>query len=208
MSTLQSPRVSSPEPRSAGSSVSQPGQSLIFPPQIGLVKGLLYVVAQCVGAIVGAAVLSILIPGEAGASGLSGINAGQGFGIEFIITLVLVLVVFAAAADGNNSDSVRGSAPLAIGLSITTCHLFAIPLTGSSMNPARTLGPSVIFNSWANHWVYWVGPILGGVTAALIYQLVLKVRLGERLGRNYNYNVLLAQAPEKTKYDGVARNEV
>ena len=182
---------------------------MIFPPQIGLVKGLLYVVAQCVGAIVGAAVLSILIPGEAGASGLSGINAGQGFGIEFIITLVLVLVVFAAAADGNNSGSVRGSAPLAIGLSITTCHLFAIPLTGSSMNPARTLGPSVIFNSWANHWVYWVGPILGGVTAALIYQLVLKARLGgERLGRNYNYNVLLAQAPEKTKYDGVARNEV
>ena len=104
---------------------------------MGLVKGLLYVVAQCVGAIVGAAVLSILIPGQAGASGLSGINAGQGFGIEFIITLVLVLVVFAAAADGNNSESVRGSAPLAIGLSITTCHLFAIPLTGSSMNPAR-----------------------------------------------------------------------
>ena len=48
--------------------------------------------------------------------------------------------------------------------------------TGSSMNPARTLGPSVIFSSWDNHWVYWVGPILGGVTAALIYQLVLKVR--------------------------------
>ena len=44
------------------------------------------------------------------------------------------------------------------------------------MNPARTLGPSVIFSSWDNHWVYWVGPILGGVTAALIYQLVLKVR--------------------------------
>ena len=151
---------------------------LFFSLQIGAVKGLLYVVAQCVGAIVGAGILSILIPssGPVGASGLTKISAGQGFGIEFIITMVLVLVVFAAAADGNNSGSVKGSAPLAIGLSITTCHLFAIPLTGSSMNPARTLGPSVIFSSWDNHWVYWVGPILGGVTAALIYQLVLKAR--------------------------------
>ena len=144
--------------------------------QIGVLKGLLYVVAQCVGAIVGAGILAILIPGEAGTNSLTNVSAGQGFGIEFIITMVLVLVVFAAAADENNSGSVKGSAPLAIGLSITTCHLFAIPLTGSSMNPARTLGPSVVFNSWANHWVYWVGPILGGVTAALIYQLVLKAR--------------------------------
>ena len=141
-------------------------------------------VAQCVGATVGAGILSILVPGKIlGTSALTNINAGQGFGIEFIITMVLVLVVFAAAADGNNAESVKGSAPLAIGLSITTCHLFAIPLTGSSMNPARTLGPSIVFNSWANHWVYWVGPILGGVTAALIYQLILKVRLGGSDGR-------------------------
>ena len=147
----------------------------VFSVQIGVLKGLLYVVAQCVGATVGAGILSILIPGPAGANGLTNVSPGQGFGIEFIITMVLVLVVFAAAADGNNCESVRGPVPLAIGLSITTCHLFAIPLTGSSMNPARTLGPSVMFNSWDNHWVYWLGPILGGVTAALIYQLVLKV---------------------------------
>jgi len=166
---------------------------LITGAKIGVVKGLLYVVAQCIGAIVGAGILSVLIP-EAnaelgvGCSGVSGISSGQAFGVEFIITMVLVLVVFAAAADGNNSASVKGSAPLAIGLSITTCHLFAIPLTGSSMNPARTLGPSVVFSSWSNHWVYWLGPVLGGVTAALIYQLLLK-------------------APEKAKYDGVATDD-
>ena len=98
----------------------------------------------------------------------------QAFGIEFMITLVLVLVVFAAAADTNNTASVKGSAPLAIGLSITTCHLFAIPLTGSSMNPARSLGPSIVAGCWDNHWVYWAGPVMGGVTAALLYQLVFQ----------------------------------
>lgn len=56
------------------------------------------------------------------------ISAGQAFGIEFLITFVLILVVFGAAADDNNAPSVKGSAPLAIGLSITTCHLFAVSI--------------------------------------------------------------------------------
>ena len=56
----------------------------------------------------------------------AGVSAGQGFGIELFITFVLVLVVYAAAADEDNQSSVKGSAPLAIGLSITTCHLFAV----------------------------------------------------------------------------------
>ena len=105
--------------------------------------------------------------------GMNGqISVGQGFGIEFFITFVLVLVVFASAADGNNSPNVKGSAPLAIGLSITTCHLFAIPLTGSSMNPARSFGSNIVFAvGTENLWLYFLGPILGGITAALVYQL-------------------------------------
>merc|ERR1712192_35904 len=93
-----------------------------------------------------------------------------GFGIEFVITFVLVMVVFGAAADENNAASVKGSLPLAIGLSITACHLFAIPLTGASMNPARTLGSNANAGKWEDIWVYLLAPSLGGLVAGLLYQ--------------------------------------
>merc|ERR1712153_240050 len=105
-------------------------------------------------------------------------------GIEFMITMVLVLVVFAAAADANNS--VKGSAPLAIGLSITTCRLFAIPLAGSSMNPARSFGSAVIASNFSNHWVYWFGPILGGICASIVYNLILKAEDKEAKPEGYD----------------------
>merc|ERR1719510_740358 len=148
---------------------------LLFGQKIGLVKSILYILSQCIGAAIGAALLMAFTPGpwNLGNTGFTDINSGQAFGIEFFITFVLVLVVYASAADEHNAPSVKGSAPLAIGLSITTCHLFAIPLTGSSMNPARSFGSNAVMGVWANHWVYWVGPILGGVAAALIYQLLL-----------------------------------
>merc|ERR1719481_2507879 len=160
--------------------------------KIGLVKGLLYILSQSLGAILGAATLAALLPSSArGVSGLgvTSINeetsVGQAFGIEFLISLILVLVVYGAAADSNND--VKGSAPLAIGLSITVCHLWAIPYTGSSMNPARSLGPSVITSQFTNLWLYWLAPILGGSTAGLLYQLAF-------------------QAPSKKsgRYEGVA----
>jgi len=149
---------------------------LIVGAKVGVIKGLLYIVAQCIGGLVGAGLLKAFLPSTQktlpGITGLTNVSAGQGVGIELFITFVLVLVVFAAAADEHNSASVKGSAPLAIGLSITTCHLYAVPLTGSSMNPARSLGPAVVGGDMTNHWVYWVGPILGGILAAVVYQLL------------------------------------
>jgi len=160
---------------------------LLFGQKIGLVKSILYILSQCIGAAIGAALLMAFTPGpwNLGNTGFTDINSGQAFGIEFFITFVLVLVVYASAADEHNAPSVKGSAPLAIGLSITTCHLFAIPLTGSSMNPARsfgtavisatTLGSDVASHGFYGHWVYWIGPILGGITAALVYQMLFRV---------------------------------
>merc|ERR1712088_1042342 len=72
---------------------------------------------------------------------MGGVGVGQGVGIEIFITFVLVLCVFSP-----------GTTPLYVGLSIATCHLYAIPLTGSSMNPARSFGPALVANAWANHW--------------------------------------------------------
>eukprot|EP00092_Neocalanus_flemingeri_P047648 GFUD01054072.1.p1 GENE.GFUD01054072.1~~GFUD01054072.1.p1 ORF type:complete len:340 (+),score=98.78 GFUD01054072.1:82-1101(+) len=163
---------------------------LVVGRKVGMMKGVFYITAQCLGAMTGAAILAAVVPEDVrGAAGLgmtnvgSKVTAGQAVAIEMLITMVLVLVVFAAAADGINAATVKGSAPLAIGLSITTCHLFAVPLTGSSMNPARSLGPAVVLGQFENHWVYWVGPLLGGFLAAVFYQLVLRARVEEDKSR-------------------------
>jgi len=154
--------------------------------KVGAVKGCLYMISQCVGAILGSYVLHIFLyhsKDVRGAAALGattitpGVSPGQGCVIELVLGLVLVLVVFAAAGDQVNARDVKGSPPLAIGLAITACHLFAIPLTGSSMNPARSLGPAVVLGDYTHLWVYWIGPCTGGLSAALLYQGVFRASL-------------------------------
>jgi len=146
--------------------------------KITLVRALLYIVSQSVGAIVGAALLNAINPTFAEPSlgytkVAKGLTVGQGFGVELVITFVLVFTVF-ASCDKRRKD-IGGSVPLTIGLSITLCHLFAIKYTGSSMNPARSFGPAVVGGMWDNHWLYWCGPICGGVIAGLLYELLFAV---------------------------------
>ncbi|KAK7872800.1 hypothetical protein R5R35_011922 [Gryllus longicercus] len=135
-------------------------------------KGLLYIIAQCIGAITGTAILKALTPdkvqGNLGMTTLGpNVTAIQGFGIEFFLGFILVLVVFGVCDP--NKPTTAGIAPLVIGLTVTVGHLMAIDYTGSSMNPARTLGSAVVSAHWDDHWVYWLGPILGGISAALLY---------------------------------------
>ncbi|KAK0091838.1 hypothetical protein PV326_002626 [Microctonus aethiopoides] len=145
-----------------------------------LLKALCYIVCQCCGAIAGAAVLKIAIPPAPASLGMGstnlggGVTVGQGVLIEAIVTFLLVLVV-QAVTDSKRND-VKGWAPLAIGLTISVAHMAAIPITGSSMNPARTFGPAVIFDDWSNHWVYWVGPIAGAFIAGGVYKMGLRPR--------------------------------
>src|ERR687888_2064183 len=106
-----------------------------------------------------------------GAPGLGGgITQWQGFVIEIVLTFFLVWVVFATAADpGGTFKSIAG---LAIGLTITLDILMGGPLTGAAMNPSRAFGPELVQNFWGAAWIYYVGPALGAVAAAMLYELL------------------------------------
>ncbi|XP_037963977.2 aquaporin AQPAe.a [Plutella xylostella] len=136
------------------------------------IRAVLYVIAQCAGAAAGSGLLKAMTPeraaGKLGVTGLgTEVTQMKGFGIEFFLGFVLIFVV-CGVCDPNKPDS-KPTAPLAIGLTVTLGHLLAVDYTGSAMNPARSFGSALVANDWADHWVYWGGPILGGVAAALLY---------------------------------------
>ena len=156
--------------------------SMVVTQKIGLVKGAMYIVGQLVGAALGAYLLMAVIPdaseGTLGAHALAyNIDAGTGLVIEALLTFFLVFVIFATAVDPRGSPHL---APVAIGLIVLVDHFIGVPLTGASMNPARTFGPALAAGEWKDHWVYWVGPIVGGIVAAGLYEIVfIRWRTGE-----------------------------
>ena len=146
--------------------------------KISVAKGSTYVAAQLVGAVIGALLLAAVVPNEMeshlGAHTLApGVTLGMGVLMEIILTFVLVFVVFAAAFDPKGAGNL---APMAIGLAVLVDHLVGVPFTGASMNPARSFGPAVVSGVWIGHWVNWVGPLVGGAMAGVIYQLVFLKR--------------------------------
>jgi len=140
--------------------------------------GIAYLLAQLVGASIGALLLTASFPEAAqqavalGTPALgAGISAGTGIVVEAVLTFFLVFVIFGVAVD---SRGPRGVAPLAIGLVITMDILGGGVLTGGAMNPARAFGPALVSGLWTNHAVYWIGPALGGALAAWIYTSLME----------------------------------
>jgi aquaporin TIP len=137
---------------------------------ITVLTGLFYWVAQLLGAIVGSALLSFVTGGLAipTHSVASGMNAIQGVVFEIIITFALVYTVYATAADPKKGSS-GTIAPIAIGFIVGANILAAGPFSGGSMNPARSFGPAVVAGDFSQNWIYWVGPLIGGGLAGLVY---------------------------------------
>jgi len=143
--------------------------------QLSLIKCGLYIVVQTIGSIAGAAILFYVQKGEDKSLGVNQISPQTtevgGFFMELLMTMLLVLVVYATAVDQRNNSSPM-LPPLLIGLTVTVAHLICIPFTGTSINPARSFGPSLILDEWPNHWVFWVGPLLGGAIGGVLYRFV------------------------------------
>ncbi|KAE8783500.1 plasma membrane intrinsic protein PIP2 [Hordeum vulgare] len=161
--------------------------------KLSLVRTVLYIVAQCLGAICGAG----MVKGIAGASYealgggantvADGVSVGAGLGAEIAGTFVLVYTVLSATDPKRTArDSfIPVLVPLPIGFAVFIVHLATIPITGTGINPARSLGAAVMYNqhkAWKDHWIFWVGPLLGATVAALYHRFVLRGEAAKALG--------------------------
>ncbi len=155
----------------------------------GKIKGkdaVFYIIFQCIGAIVGAGILLAIATGKADYSlatnGLGqngyGLHSPGGYSLvaaliaEVVLTALFLLVIFGSTSD----KAPKGFAGLSIGLSLVLIHLVGIPITGTSVNPARSLGPAIFVRGAAltELWLFIVAPIIGGILAALLWRYALE----------------------------------
>ncbi|MEZ9698918.1 aquaporin Z [Vibrio sp. 10N.261.46.E12] len=143
-----------------------------------------YIIAQVLGGIIAGGVLFVIASGQAGFDAVSSGFASNGFGehspggysltaalvCEVVMTMVFLFVIMGAT----DSKAPAGFAPIAIGLCLTLIHLISIPVTNTSVNPARSTGVAVFVGDWAvsQLWLFWIAPIIGAVIGAMIYKAV------------------------------------
>lgn len=140
-----------------------------------------YVIAQVLGAVVAAALLAWIASGAPGfdiAGGLAsngygehspqGYSMSAGFATEVVMTLIFLFVILGAT----DKRAPAGFGPIAIGLCLTLIHLISIPVTNTSVNPARSTGPALMVGDWAvaQLWLFWVAPIIGAIIAGVVYR--------------------------------------
>ncbi|KAA8516312.1 hypothetical protein F0562_016605 [Nyssa sinensis] len=158
---------------------------LLLARKLSLTRAVFYMVMQCLGAICGAGIVKGFQKSQyerlgGGANSVShGYTKGDGLGAEIMGTFLLVYTVFSATdAKRNARDShVPILAPLPIGFAVFLVHLATIPVTGTGINPARSLGAAIIYNrehAWDDHWIFWVGPFVGAALAAVYHQIVIR----------------------------------
>jgi MIP family channel proteins len=147
---------------------------LLIGGQMDVKKTIAYWIAQLAGATLAAFACCCLLgkaavfggtPDIAMNAGMPVVSVVKAIAIEAVLTFFLVFVVYGSAVDAR-APKVGG---LAIGLTVALDILFGGPLTGAAMNPARTFGPALVSSHWTNHMVYWVGPLIGGALAGVIY---------------------------------------
>jgi aquaporin Z len=151
-----------------------------------------YVVAQVVGAVLGSGIVFLIANGVDGFSVGTGVGestlAANGFAdhspggydwgaalvAEVVLTFFFLLVILGVTGRG----APAGFAPLAIGVALTLIHLVSIPVTNTSVNPARSTGPAVFVGGWALEqlWMFWLAPIAGAVLAGLLHAVVIEER--------------------------------
>ena len=142
--------------------------------QIKTAAAIGYIVVQLLGGIVGALVLRFVLGDAAGGLGATVLGAGvpplRGLVVEAVLTFFLVNTIYQTAVRGKAGNL----APVAIGMTLAFCILMGGPLTGASLNPARTIGPAVATGNYRDLWVYLAGPALGGLAAAALYRAAPK----------------------------------
>jgi aquaporin Z len=143
-----------------------------------------YIVAQVLGAIAGAGVLYVIASGKAGFT-LAGGFAANGYGAnspggysltaalvaETVLTFMFLIVIMGST----DKRAPQGLAPIAIGLCLTLIHLISIPVTNTSVNPARSTGPALFVGGWAikQLWLFWVAPIVGAAIGGAVYKALI-----------------------------------
>ena len=138
-----------------------------------------YIMAQLCGAVFASMLILMIFPNametvNLGATSLaSDVNVSSGIALEAILTFLLVFTIFGSAVD---ERAPKGFAGFAIGVAVLLAILIGGPLTGASMNPARSFGPAMASGYWTDQAIYWIGPIIGGTLAALLYENVFAER--------------------------------